>query len=287
MEEEKEKEREKRELCLENYHNALDKFADSKSVPDEKALITFVKELDSYHVEDDELTQVKTCVLDVVEYYMKAEDISQARQIMSPIRMSMSGSDRGQRIGNEICFGYAEMLQKYGYTQDAYDEYLKLKDFENAAERADDLVDDVLRDYLENTQYDKGIQFLSSIAKKSDNPDSYKERQNEYYYLCAESCMDKGNYQKAMGYYVKSCGYKNAEERRNDAKFKYVLYRLGFIKDVGLFELLCSFIAIAVCFVDGILQLKTEYVSTNKKRTVFGFAAGYGIRLVLLGIPGI
>ncbi len=223
LEEEKEKEREKREVCLENYQSALNKFADSKSVHDEKTLVAVVKELDSYHVEDNEFHQIKTCVHDVVEYYMKNGNNSQFKQIMALIRSSMTSSDRIRRIGNEICYDYAELLQKYGFFRDAYDEFQNLKDYENATERADELVDDVLQDYLDNAEYDTGIQFLTAVEKNSDDPDIYQNKKLEFYYRCAEACMEGGFYQKSIGYYKKSDGFKNANERINEARYKYCL----------------------------------------------------------------
>lgn len=64
----------------------------------------------------------------------------------------------------------------------------------------------------------------------------------------------------------------------------HVIYSLGGISKTSIFGMISSVILIGICFMDGFIQLKTSYESTNCKRAVFGLGAGFGCRYLLFVI---
>ena len=67
----------------------------------------------------------------------------------------------------------------------------------------------------------------------------------------------------------------------------YLMYRADFFLKFNFAGILCAMLGIIICILDATVQKLTDYESTNKKRIVFGFVAGYGVRYIFLGFFGI
>ena len=183
--------------------------------------------MSSNGLEGEYYKEIEDAALYTLKKVLEEEGNLKANTLENVIKEKFNSEKSITTKGYEIDYEYAMLLADHGYTYDACKKMLGLEDYEDARSKADEFLQTQIKEYENSGEMYKAVSMIDNLLKSYKASDERYKLITQYrepvYYEYAEQLMTDGRYKLAIYYYTKASNYKDAKDRRNDARYLYCL----------------------------------------------------------------